>query len=256
MRYVDVHAHYDLGDFDKDLPEILEECSKEGVKAIIANGVHPKSNRKVLQLSEKFPILKPALGYYPVHIAEDGLEKVDEEISFMKKNKDKFVAIGEVGMDFKIGDDNLHGDKFKNMQKEGFEKFIELSEKTKKPLIIHSRKAELQVVEMLESSKLKNPVMHCFMGKKKLMHRIGDNGWNLTISNIITKLQQLQEMAKYININQLLTETDAPYLAPNPGERNDSRNVKLAVKKIAEIKGFEEEEVANNIFMNYQRLFL
>ncbi|MCF7871920.1 TatD family hydrolase [Candidatus Woesearchaeota archaeon] len=256
MRYVDVHAHYDLGDFDNDIHEVLDSCAKNGIKAIIENGVHPKSNRKILGHAEKFSIIKPALGYYPVHVVEDGIDLVEDEIDFMKKNKDKFVAIGEVGMDFKVGDDNPFGDKHKLVQREAFEKFIVLSEKIKKPLIIHSRKAELEVIEMLESSKLKNPLMHCFMGKKKLMQRIADNGWNLSISPIVEKLQQLQEMVAYTSITQLLTETDAPYLAPVPGERNDSRNVTLAVKKIAEIKGLEEEEVANNIFMNYQKLFL
>ncbi|MCF7865916.1 TatD family hydrolase [Candidatus Woesearchaeota archaeon] len=256
MRYVDVHAHYDLGEFDDDLPKVLDSCSKEGVKVIIENGVHPISNRRILEHAKIFPMIKPALGYYPTHVVEYGVEKVDKEIDFMKKNKSKFIAIGEVGMDFKFGNDNPCGDKFKKIQKEGFEKFIELSEKTKKPLIIHSRKAELEVIDLLESSKLKNPVMHCFMGKKKLMQRVADNGWNFSISPIVDKLQQLQEMVSYTNINQLLTETDAPYLAPSPGERNDSRNIKIAVKKIAEIKGFEEIETADTIFMNYQRLFL
>lgn len=255
MRYVDVHAHFDLGEYDSDIDKVLEDCKQKGVKTIIINGVHQESNRKVLDLAKKHEIFKPALGFYPVHVTEQPWEKVELELEFIKKNKEK-VAIGEVGLDYKFGDDNPHGDKFKQIQKKAFQKIIEISEKTKKPLIIHSRKAEQDVVDMLESSSLKNPVMHCFMGKKKIMQRIADNGWNFSIPVIINKLQQLQELVEYTNINQLLTETDSPYLSPIPGERNTPANVALTIKKIAEIKKFEEEEVANNIFMNYQRLFL
>lgn len=255
LKLVDVHAHFDMGEYDNDMKEVLAECQEKGVKSIIINGVHPKSNRKVLELAKEFSIFKPALGYYPVHVVEDGLEKLQEELEFIKKQKN-IVALGEVGIDYKFGDDNPNGDKFKAIQKEGFQKFIELSEKRKLPLIIHSRKAELDVIEMLESSTLKNPVFHCFMGKKKLMQRVADNGWNFSIPNIVTKLQQLQEMVEYTNIKQLLTETDSPYLAPNPGERNTPANVALGVKKIAEIKKYEEQETADMLFMNYQRLFL
>lgn len=255
LNLVDVHAHFDLGEYDEDLPEVLADCKKVGVKAIIINGVHKESNRKVLELAKKYDILKPALGYYPVHVAEDPREKVKEELEFIRKNKE-MVAIGEVGLDYKFGDDNPHGDKHKELQKKVFQKFIEISEKTKKPLIIHSRKAELDVIEMLESSTLKNPVMHCFSGKKKLVQRIADNGWNFSVPVIVTKLQQFQEMVKYTNISQLLTETDSPYLGLIPGKRNTPANVLWGIKEIAKIKGFTEEETANNIFMNYQKLFL
>lgn len=255
LNYVDVHAHFDLGEYDEDLPELIEDCKTKGVKAIIINGVHPESNRKVLELAKKFSILKPALGYYPVHVAEDPWKKVEEELEFIKKNKEK-IAIGEVGLDYKFGDDNKHGDKHKQIQKKAFQELIEISEKTKKPLIIHSRKAELDVIEMLESSTLKNPILHCFSGKKKLWMRASDNGWNFSIPVIVTKLIQFQELVQYTNINQILTETDSPYLSPAQGQRNTPANVSLAVKKIAEIKRFTEEETANNIFMNYQKLFL
>jgi len=255
MRYADVHAHFDFGEYDEDLLQVINDCKEAGVKAIILNGVNKESNRKVLDLAKKFDIFKPALGYYPVHVAEDPLEKVEEEIEFIRKNKEK-VAIGEVGLDYKFEDVNSSVDKTKSLQKKAFEKIIEVSEKTKKPLIIHSRKAELDVIEMLESSTLKNPVLHCFLGKKKLWQRATDNNYNFSIPVIITKLQQLQELVQYANINQLLTETDSPYLAPIPGERNTPANVSITAKKISEIKGFTEEETANNLFMNYQRLFL
>ncbi|MGV8161790.1 MAG: TatD family hydrolase [Candidatus Nanoarchaeia archaeon] len=256
MMYVDVHAHLDFPEYEKDLNQVLEECKAKGVKAIIVNGVHPESNRRVLELSHLHPIIKPALGFYPTHIVENKWEEVEKELDFILHNKQK-VAIGEVGLDYKEEiKTNLTIDEQKKIQKKAFEKIIEISEKTKKPLIIHSRKAELEVIEMIESSSLKNPVFHCFMGKRKLVQRIADNKWNFSIPVIAVKLEQLQELIQYTNINQLLTETDSPLLGPVPGERNTPSNVSLTVKKIAELKGFDEEETSKTIFMNYQRLFL
>jgi len=258
MIYIDVHAHLDFPDYAKDLNQVLEDCKTKAVKAIIVNGVHPESNRRILELSKIHPIIKPALGFYPTHVVENKWADVEEELDFILHNKQK-VAIGEVGLDYKFGEDiktTLSQEEQKKIQKKAFEKIIEISEKTKKPLIIHTRKAEEDVITMLESSSLKNPVLHCFSGKRKLMQRAADNKWNFSIPVTVIKLQQFQEMVQYVNINQLLTETDSPYLGPVPGERNTPANVALTIKKIAELKGFDEEETANTIFMNYQRLFL
>jgi TatD DNase family protein len=260
MIYIDVHAHLDFDEYKVDLDKVLEDCKTKGVKAIILNGVHPESNRRILELSVKHPIFKPALGYYPTHVVENKWKDVEDELDFILHNKHK-VAIGEVGLDYKFGaethpDFKMPIEEQKKLQKKAFEKIIEISEKTKKPLIIHSRKAEEDVIEMIESSSLKNPVFHCFSGKRKLVQKIADNKWNFSIPVTLIKLQQFQEMVQYTNINQLLTETDSPYLGPVPGERNTPANVALTIKKIAELKGFDEEETANTIFMNYQRLFL
>ena len=114
---------------------------------------------------------------------------------------------------------------------------------------------KVEVVEMLESSKLKNIILHCFCGRKHLVKRAAENGWNFSIPPIIVRLEQFQIMAELVNISQLLTETDSPYLSPYPGKRNEPAFVAETIKKIAEIKKFEAEEVANNIFMNYQNIF-
>jgi TatD DNase family protein len=255
MKLVDVHAHLDFPEYAKDLDKVLKKAEESGVKAIIANGVHKESNRSVLEIAKKFPVVKPALGFYPTHTWEFKEEEVDEELDFIRKNRKK-AAIGEVGLDYKYSEGEKDADKKTRIQKKFFEKIIVISEKTRKPLIIHSRKAELDVIEMLESSRLKNPVLHCFSGKKKLMQRAADNNWNFTVPVIVFKSQQFQDMVNYVNLSKLLTETDGPYLGPVPSERNTPENVRLAIKKIAEIKKMDEIEVANNVFMNYQRLFL
>jgi len=248
MPFVDVHAHLDFEDYDSEIDDVMRRC-EETRTVVVVNGVNPSSNRKVLKLAEKYDLVKPALGFYPTHVVEESDDVFDAEFDFISKSK--CVAFGEIGLDFKYTKDDVGMKK----QENAFWRFIELGEKTNKPLIIHSRKAELRVIEMLESSRLKKPVMHCFSGKKKLVERCADNSWFFSVPVIVNKLQQFQEMVKYTNINQLLTETDSPYLGPVPGEKNYPWNVNIAIKKIAEIKGFEEKEVENNIFMNYQKLF-
>lgn len=262
MLLVDIHAHLDHERFKKDLDQVIDRARKTGVKAIITSGVNSATNRLALKIAEKYDIVKASLGLYPIDALAKELEleagfvrdiqptDVDEELEFIAKNKDRIIAVGECGLDYKwvVGKEKE--------QKEVFQKVIDAVEKIKKPIIVHSRKAELDAVEMLESSKIKKIVMHCFTGKKSLIKRAADNGWWFSIPPIIVRLQHFQLMAEIVNLNQLLTETDCPYLSPYPGERNEPAFVVETIKKIAEIKGFTAEEVANNIYVNYTNVFL
>jgi TatD DNase family protein len=255
MILVDVHAHLDFPDYENDLDEVIKNNKDAGVAAVVCNGVDSKSNRKVLALAKKYPLIKPALGIYPVHVVDLSEAEFEAELEFIAKQK--ITAIGEVGLDYIKGDDNPHGDSKKDIMKARFQKFIELAKKKDIPIICHSRRAELDVIEMLEKSGSKKVVMHCFMGRKHLVKRIIENGWYLSIPCIVGKLQQLQENVAMAPISQLLTETDAPLLSPFPDiRRNEPRFVEGTIKKIAEIKKLDAEEVANLVFQNYQRLFL
>jgi len=256
MLIVDIHAHMDFDEYKDDLDKVIEDNKKAGVRVIINNGVGVKSNRRVLELAKKHDIIKPALGIYPVQCVEMSEEEFSREIDFISKQN--IVAIGEVGLDYKKGDDNPYGDAYKRKMKRCFEEFISLAEKKSVPLIVHSRKAELDVIEMLESSNLGEGriIMHCFMGRKHLVKRILDNGWGMSIPCIVNKLQQLQLIVEQAPMEQLLTETDSPYLSPYPDtKRNEPRFIVEALKKIAEIKKLNVEEVSKMIYMNYQRIF-
>jgi TatD DNase family protein len=255
MMLVDVHAHLDFEDYEKDLDSVIANNKSAGVTAIVCNGVHAKSNRRILELAEKYDIIKPALGIYPVHAADLPEEEFAAELDFISKQK--IVAIGEVGLDYLKGDDNPHGDTRKDLMRERFQKFIDLSMKKDIPLICHSRRAEQEAIGMLERSRAKKVVMHCFMGRKHLVKRIIDNGWSLSIPCILGKLQQLQENVAMAPISQLLTETDAPCMSPFPEiKRNEPRFVEGTVRKIAEIKKLDTDEVSNLLYQNYQKLFL
>jgi len=261
MILVDVHAHLDHKLFNGKLDEVISNAKKNNVKAVITNGVNPETNRIALKLAEKYDIVKAALGIYPIDalnietrkghypLKKENKVDVNKEIEFIKKNKDKIIAIGEVGLDY------YWDKKHKKEQKQVFEKFIQLTEKIKKPIIVHSRKAEADAIELLSTTKLKKIIMHCFSGNFKLVKEIQDNNWYFSIPCKINKMQHFQKLVKETNISKLLTETDAPYLSPFKGKINEPSYVIETIKKIAELKGMDKEEVANNIFMNYQKIF-
>lgn len=242
---VDVHAHMTLERFKKDIDEVMER--NKGV-IIVENGLDHKNNLEVLELAKKYNNVRPALGIYPTHAVGLDDNSFEKELKFIEKNKSKISAVGEIGMD-------LQEIKDITLQKERFIRLIELARKINKPVIVHSRKAESQTVDTLEETGYKKVIMHCFCGNMKLVKRIEDNGWFITIPALVVKSQQFQLVAEKVNINQLLTETDSPYLHFNRDERNEPKNVLHSIKKISEIKNMDENEVERNIFMNFQKIF-
>lgn len=255
---IDIHSHLDHPLLINKIDEIVSRAKNIGLKHIITNGINPETNRKCLELAKKHDIIKCGMGIYPRKALKREAESgdyplrivnfdVDEEIDFIRKNKNNIVAISEVGLDFVNGEDE--------QQVEDFEKMIELAEELKKPIVIHSRKAEQKCVEILESSKLKKIVMHCFCGKKSLVKRIADNGWFLTVPTIVVRSQQFQDTARNVPITQLFCETDSPYLSPYKGRWNEPAYVTESYNKIAELKQMDVIEVINNIYMNWQKIF-
>jgi len=176
---------------------------------------------------------------------------VDEEIEWIIKHKNDCVAIGECGLDYYW----IHTEESKRKQKQVFQKIIEMTEKIKKPIIIHSRKAENDAVEMLESSNIKNIIMHCFSARKSLIKHSAENGWFFSIPPVIKRLQHFQMLTSLVNIKQILTETDSPYLSHIPGERNEPANAVVTVEEIAKIKNMKKEQTAEEIWNNSKKLF-
>lgn len=260
---VDIHAHLDHERFAKDLDEVIKRAKQAGVVSIITAGVNSSTNRRALEIAKKYDIVKASLGLYPLDALEKELKveaqgfgrdleslDVDQELEFIKKNKDHIIAIGEVGMDFNWGRE------FEKQQEENFLKVISLAEKINKPLIVHSRKAEKECLDVLESSRIKKVNLHCFSARKSIVKRAEDLGFYFSIPAVITRLIHFKELVSRVNSKQLLTETDAPYLAPVAGIRCEPMHVKETIRQISKIKKITEEETINIIFMNYQKLFL
>ena len=174
---------------------------------------------------------------------------IDKEFDFFNKNKDNIAAIGEVGLDY-------HWDKINHdEQKKNFEKIITLTEKMKKPIVVHTRRAEEDCVAMLESSKLKHVILHSFEARKSLIKRAIERGFYFSIPTSIVRAQQFQTLAELAPLTQIFTETDAPWLSPFKDKRNEPSFITESIKKIAEIKHITEEEVADQIFKNFKSVF-
>jgi TatD DNase family protein len=250
MMLVDVHAHIFREYFDKDLPKVVERAEKNNFVSIVNAGINHDTNKEILDLSKFFPILKSSLGLYPLEGLKLSEEEIEKNLEFINKNKNRIISIGEVGLDY-------HHIKNKNKeQKIIFQKIIDLTEKIKLPIVVHSRKAELDCIEMLESSKIKKIIMHSFTGSMKLVSRIQNNGWTLSIPTSIIYSTQFQNIVDKTPISQILTETDSPYLSPIKNKRNEPSNIVHTIKKISEIKKLEKDEIEKLIFMNFQKFFV
>jgi len=247
MTYIDVHCHIDL--YEDKVDQIVDRAKKHGVGIIVNSGENPKANRKCLELAEKYPEIKATMGIYPIDAIKMTEGEIFEEIEFIRRNKDKIIAISEIGMDFKEDVGNRH------RQRMIFRDFIELGKELDLPVIVHSRKAEKECVEVLEELEAAKVVMHVFNGKFKLVERIVENGWYLSIPAIVKYGEQFQKIAKEVPITQLLCETDSPFLHPDKERYNEPAHVVESYKKIAELKGMDLKAVEKQISENYKRLF-
>lgn len=264
---IDVHCHLDHHFFKQDLDQVIEKAKKAGVVRIITSGIDRHTCEVALKLAKKYDIVRAALGRYP----EDALDRegyyennpdafpttIDEDLEFMRKHKDDFVAIGECGLDMYNG---------KHLEKQivVFKKLIELSIELNKPIIIHSRKAEREVIEILETYKGRiNPekvILHCFSGRKSLIKIAIERNYKFSIPTNIGRAEHFQGIVDNAKLGQLFTETDAPYLSPYKNEdgsfnRNEPSYVNETIKIISKIKKITEEECKNQLFMNYQNTF-
>jgi len=244
--FIDVHCHIDRYE---NIDEIVENAVKNDVKIMVAQGVTPEINRKVLELEKKYDNVRAALGLYPIDALKLSEKEIDDEIEFIRKNKEKVSAIGEVGIDFKEDLENH------DSQKKTFEKLVKLSIELNVPIIVHSRKAEIECIDILEKNNAKKVIMHCFSGKFSLVKRIIENKWSLSIPTSVKNSEHFQKIIAEHPLEQLLCETDSPYLHPDKKWPNEPANVIASYQKIAEIKKLSIEKVKKQIFENYNRLF-
>jgi TatD DNase family protein len=278
MKLVDVHCHLNDSRFESDLDEVIERFRELGGEVIITSGVNKSSNRGALELAERYDCVRVSFGIYPMDALAAEIKSgeanelmrdleefsVDDELSWIEENKDLCVAIGEVGLDNNFSE--FQTEEMRTKQEEVFRKVLRLAKKIGKTVVVHSRKAELRAIEILEEeSRLDSGhqtgqgelkvVMHCFSGKKSLIRRCVDNGWSFSVPAVIVRLEHFKMLVEMVPLENLLTETDGAYLSPVAGTRNEPANVLVTIKEIARIKGMEIEEVGEEIFNNAKRLF-
>ncbi|MBF0493950.1 MAG: YchF/TatD family DNA exonuclease [Candidatus Omnitrophica bacterium] len=254
MQLIDSHCHLNLGDFDKDLDRVLTNARNAGVVRIVVPGTNLETSAKAVSLASKYPEVFAAVGVHP-HDADKVDVNVLNELKGMAKNSRKVVAIGEIGLDY-----------FRNLsspqnQRKIFDALLETAIEIRKPVILHNRNADNDFFEMLASKRGRGltGVVHCFSGSPVFAEKVLDLGLCISFAGNITypKAVELRESAAYVPIEQLLLETDAPYLSPEPKrtDRNEPANVKYLVKLYAEIHKLSEDDIARITTHNANKLF-
>lgn len=261
-HYLDVHTHLTHELFSDDLATVIANAQTAELGHIVVNGLHPASNRMILTMAEQYPIVHAALGIYPVEAVVDMLpagtpyeiEKfsVNDEIAFIAEQakSGKLIAIGECGLDgYLVGEETFAA------QEKVFLRLCEVASDCDLPIIVHSRKREKRIAEIIVHHGIKRVNFHCFCGKVKLAKRLAEeHGYWFSIPANSRVNHGFQRMLAELPLNRILTETDAPYLAPVRGERNEPKNVVLTIKHLAEARGMSEQEACKQVHRNFLEL--
>ena len=251
-KIFDSHAHYDSQQFDEDREELLLSMEANGVGTIVNAGASWDSVTEVVELAQKYPFMYAAVGVHPDEVG--ALD--DERFEYMKAQckKDKVVAVGVIGLDY-YWDNESH-----DVQKKWFIKQLELARELDLPVIIHSRDAAADTLEIMkEYGQGLRGVIHCFSYSIELAREYVKMGYHIGIGGVVTfkNGRKLKEIAAEIPLERILLETDCPYLAPVPfrGKRNDSHYISYVAQEIAELKGISYEEVVAQTEKNGKELF-
>ncbi len=254
MTLVDSHCHLDRVNLDAyhgDFDAMLEHVNQMGVSHLLCVSVDAKTFPKVHEIALKYPHIYASAGIHPDEFSPNNPD-YDELLAWARK--EKIIAIGETGLDyFHEGD--------REEQKKRFLMHIEIAKTVKKPLIIHTRDAREDTIQLMKDAQADKVggVMHCFTEDIRMAEQAIDLGFYISFSGIVTfkNALQLQAVAKHIPLNRLLVETDAPYLTPHPhrGKPNDPSYVRYVAEKIAELRHITFEEVAEQTTKNFFELF-
>jgi TatD DNase family protein len=256
--YVDSHAHIDGPEFDQDREGVIQRARDAGVSAILNVGTgdpHSGALERALELSEKYEEIYTAVGTHP-HDARLFDDKAEQRINRLIKESSRVIAWGEIGLDFHY-DNSPRG-----VQMEVFRRQLMLARNAGLPVIVHTRDAEDETGEILEStwagSKLPG-IMHCFSGSFTLAQKAIELGLSISFSGIVTfkKADELRAVAKQVPLDRLLIETDCPYLAPVPfrGKRNEPAYVVEVARCLAGLHEVSMEKMGEITSGNFERLF-
>ena len=258
MEFFDSHSHYNDEKFSEDREELIQDTYNDGVTKFVCAGYNIKSSLDALEISKKHEFIYSICGISPNDIpqSEQELWKDIEKISKIatQNNNEKLVAIGEIGLDYYWNKEN------KELQKQAFIKQIELANRLELPIVIHSRDAAIDTIEIIKQYPVnKKGIFHCCQSNQEMVRQALELGYYISFAGAITfkNAKNYIDVVKMVPIDRILIETDSPYLTPEPnrGKRNDSRNVKYVAQKIAEIKESTLEEIAKITYENAMRIF-
>ena len=242
---IDTHCHLSYEDYD-NLEDIIFEMKNNNISAIL-NGCDLKSNNEVLNLCQINDNLYSAIGFHPEEV--DNIDK--NYIKYIEENIDKVVAIGEIGLDYHYTKEN------KDKQIELFETQLKIAEKYNKPVIVHSRDAIEDTYNMLKKYNVKGTI-HAFSGSLEMAKLFVSLGFYLGIGGVLTfKNSKLKEVVSELSLDNLVLETDSPYLAPEPyrGHTNYPQNIKIIAQALRKIKETTLEEVTDKTTGNVNKIY-
>ena len=244
----DTHCHI-FNEYYENIDEIIDNAKLSGINFIIVNGVDRKSNEEILKLVKKYDIVYGALGIQPDEVKNMKADDID----FIRAhiNDEKIIAVGEIGLDY-------HWDGDRDLQKEIFKKQLDIAIEYNKPVIVHSRDSIQDTYNILKEYNVKG-ILHCYSGSVEMAKEFTKIGILLGIGGVLTFKNgvKLVEVVKNIDVNNIVVETDSPYLSPEPyrGKRNEPKNVKVIYEKICDIKGLNYNELCVAVNSNICRLF-
>jgi len=245
---IDTHCHLDMFD-ERDA--VIRRARDAGIELLITIGSDFESNIKNLAIALNNDPVYASVGIHP-HDAKDFSDKTYAQIRDWTKEK-KVVAIGETGLDYHY--DHSPGD----MQRNVFKRHLDLAQETGLPVLIHSREANKDTLEILEKSGISKGVFHCFSGDLEMAEKVMEMGFSISLAGTVTfkNAKKLAEVAKEIPDDYLLVETDAPYLAPEPvrGKTNEPSYMIHTIKRLAELRGVSPEDIGRITTLNAKRLF-
>ena len=253
---IDTHAHIDGADYDEDREEVIERARESGVQYMVNIGCDVESSYRSMELAEQYDFIYATAGIHP-HDVKSITEDTYAHLRQLLLHP-KVIALGEIGLDF-----------FKNysphdVQRTHFRNQIQLAHDMGKPIIVHSRDANEDIIAILsefypKDSTARPGIFHCFSGDQELADKALEMGFYISFSGSVTfkKAGALREVAKTIPADRLLTETDCPYLTPTPhrGKRNEPAYVNFTAEKLAEIRGLKIDDVQRTMALNFFELF-
>ncbi len=249
----DTHAHYDDDAFDEDRESLLDSLPEHGIEGVVNVSASLSSCRQTVSLVESYPFLYGAVGVHPSETAE----LTEESFAWLKAaaRSSKVVAVGEIGLDY-YWEEPDH-----KIQKEWFHRQLELAKELGLPVIIHSREAANDTLQILKehSAAQLGGVIHCYSYSLELAKEYEKMGFYFGIGGVVTfkNAKKLSEVVTYLPLERIVLETDAPYLAPVPvrGSRNFSANLPYIAQRIAELKNISYEEVITRTCENARKLY-
>ena len=252
---VDTHCHLNFKAFDHDLSDVVRRAKEKGVEKLIVPGTDLESSKKAIDIAQTYPGCYAAIGIHPHHAQDPNLiinDQLQQKLAdLLKQGSHKVVAIGEIGLDYHWYPEPKKQPRLEKV----FQHMLDLAKEFNLPVILHTRKAEQECFDIVTSSGIKDVVFHCYAGNLTLAQKIIDQDYYISVGTNLLRSKNAKKIAKISPLEQLLTETDAPFLSPYPGKQNVPQNVGFVLEEMSKLRGFPVGEIDKVIEGNCRRLF-